>query len=137
NNTTSDFTGALTISQGTVIVTADHVLGNPGSATALSTAGNTVISGAGQLAFLSSNTLTYSTAEQIIIHSGATAGAVQINNIGGNNIFAGGIQFNQATMNTIGVEGGSVTLAGRVIPVTTSSQPFVKTGPGTAVLTWE
>ncbi len=135
SNSSSDFTGGLVISSGAVVVTADHALGNPGAASALSTAGNTQITGSGQIAFSSPNAMTYSTAEQIIINTTATAGLVQINNIGGNNTFAGGVQFNQGTMNTIGVEGGSLTLLGQVIAATLSGKPFSKVGPGTLILT--
>jgi autotransporter-associated beta strand protein len=137
NNTASDFTGSLTISSGSVVVTGDHVLGNPGLSSALSTASNTAISGSGQIDFLSTSSMTYSTAEQIIINSGATPGLVQINNLGGNNIFAGGVQFNQGTMNTIGVDAGTLTLAGQVIRATAGNKPFSKVGPGTLILTSE
>jgi fibronectin-binding autotransporter adhesin len=136
NNTTSDFTGGLTIQSGQVIVTGDHTLGNPGLASSLSTVGNTAINGSGQLAFQSVSGFTYSTAEQIIINTGAT-GPVQINNIAGNNTFAGGVQFNQGTMNTIGVDGGSLTLSGQVIAATSGSKPFSKVGAGTLIVSGE
>src|SRR6185436_17457215 len=137
SNTTNDFAGTLTIQSGLVVVTADHVLGVPGLSTPLQAGSNTVLTGAGQIAFQSANNMTYSTAEQIIIQSSATAGATQINNIQGDNTFAGGVQFNQGTLNTIGVDAGTLTLSGQVIAAPPDPKPFAKVGPGTLIVTAE
>ncbi len=136
SNTLNDFSGILSISAGTVVVSADHALGVPGTAAPLSTGSNTTISGTGQVAFQSVSGFNYSTAEQLIINAG-TAGTTQISNLGGNNIFGGGLQFNNGTMNTIGVDGGSLTLSGQIISPTLTSKPFTKTGPGTLILSGE
>jgi autotransporter-associated beta strand protein len=131
SNSSNDFTGNVTINDGTLVVSADHVLG--------STAGQTIVTGSpsvgGTLAFKGG--VNYVTAEKVTI--AGTGGVLSdntgaINNLNGDNSFAGPIVVG-GNANSTGTVATSINIASGSLSVgtITGAAALNKTGAGTGV----
>lgn len=114
----SDFTGAVNINQGTVIVTANNALGT--------IAGSTTVASGAALGF--QGDVDYSTTETLSVAGNGVGSAGALRNLSGTNSFAGAIGLAAAT--TLGSDAGTLTLSGSL----TGAQNVTKVGAGTVAL---
>jgi autotransporter-associated beta strand protein len=122
-NSTSDFSGGLTVVAGQLAITANNTLGSSAGATTINSGASLVMRGG----------FNYTTAEPVSVGgNGSTASNGAINNAADTNAFAGPITLSANTR--INAAAGQLTLGG-VINDGASVFALEKTGPGTLALT--
>lgn len=114
----SDYTGAVNVNQGLLVVGANNALGTA--------AGSTTVASGATLGF--QGDIDYSTTESVSVAGTGVGGAGAIRNISGSNSFSGAIALSAAT--TLGADAGSLVLNGAI----TGGQNVTKVGSGTVAL---
>lgn len=125
------YTGLTRLYGGKIIIEKDGALGATSAHTfVLSNTATTI-------AFRSSSSLNYAAQEYIHTDGTGAAGFAQVDNLGGNNTFAGSIAISgPSNVGSIGVTAGSLTISGGLYSRSgASTRTINKTGPGTLTLT--